>query len=281
MTIIALFGAAGKIGGRVAQRLREATQFTTQFVESGDTPQAVLRERGLQPTPAEVATPQADVVVLAVPDRLLGEIAHQIVPKMKPGAMLMLLDPDAAFAGELPERSDISVFITHPCHPQMFNDETDLEAKQDYFGGIKAKQHVVAALMQGTDEDYSLGEAITRVMFHPVMNVYRITVFQMAILEPVLAEVLAFACLDAVKQGIEEAEKLGLPYEVGKEFVLGHMNIILAIQYGYLDTRVSDGANLALERGRKLILNPNWKDVLKPENIIREAKAIAQGIHEV
>jgi hypothetical protein len=281
MTTIALFGAAGKIGGRVAQRLHEASQYITLFVESGDTPQAVLRERGLQPTLAEVATPLADVVILAVPDRLLGEIAHQTVPQMKSGAMLMLLDPDAAIAGELPERSDISIYVTHPCHPQMFNDETDLEAKRDYFGGIKARQHVVSALMQGNEDDYVLGEALSRVIFHPVMNVYRITIFQMAILEPVLAEVLAFACLDAVKQGIEEAEKLGLPYEAAKEFVLGHMNIILAIQYGYLDTRVSDGAMLALERGRKLILNPDWKDVLKPENIIREAKAIAHGIHEV
>jgi hypothetical protein len=35
-----------------------------------------------------------------------------------------MLDAAAPHAGELPERDDITYFVTHPCHPPIFNDET-------------------------------------------------------------------------------------------------------------------------------------------------------------
>jgi len=51
---------------------------------------------------------------------------------MKPGAMLLLLDPAAPHGGELPRRDDISIFVCHPCHPPIVNDETDPEARMDF-----------------------------------------------------------------------------------------------------------------------------------------------------
>ena len=72
--------------------------------------------------------------------------------------MVMMLDAAAPFAGHLPKRDDLVYFVTHPCHPPVFNDETDLDAKRDYFGGIAAKQHIVCSLMQGPDSAYALGE---------------------------------------------------------------------------------------------------------------------------
>jgi hypothetical protein len=141
------------------------------------------------------ALAQGDVVILAVPDRVLGAVAADVVPKAKPGAMIVCLDPDAPRAGLLPERDDVTYFVTHPAHPPVFNDETDPAARRDFFGSGKAKQAIVCALMQGPEEDYAKGETIDRDMFGPITRAHRITVEQMAILEPALSETVTATCM--------------------------------------------------------------------------------------
>src|SRR4030065_120657 len=144
MTVLALFGAAGKIGTRIANRLRTTTQFETLYVEEGEAGLARLRAQGLAPTSQREAIQRVDVVILSVPDVVLGKVAHEVVPQLKSGTMVICLDPAAPHGGELPERKDVTYFITHPCHPPVVNDEVDPEARRDFYGGIKAKQHVVA-----------------------------------------------------------------------------------------------------------------------------------------
>ena len=250
MTTIALYGAAGKMGSRISRRLRENGEFTTLYVESGEAGVQRLRERGDEPTPPAEAACEADVLILAIPDKLIGKVAKAIVPLMKPGAMLMLLDPAAPHGGELPERVDITIFVCHPCHPPIVNDETDPEARMDFFGAIKAKQHVVAALMQGPEEDYARGEAVVRAIFSPVMNVYRVTVEQMAILEPALSETVVLTCMVVITEAIEEAVSHGVPPQAARDFILGHMNVNVGILFKYIDAELSDGAKLAVSRAK-------------------------------
>lgn len=278
MTTIALFGAAGKMGTRISNRLKEDTLFQTFYVESGEAAENRLRERGLMPTPADEAACQADVMILAIPDRLIGKVSAQVVPLMKPRAMMMLLDPAAPYGGELYQREDIAYFVTHPCHPPVINDEVDPAARMDFFGGIHAKQHVVAALMQGTEADYTLGESVVRRIFAPVMNVYRVTVEQMAILEPALSETVVLTCMVVMREAIDEAIRRGVPQQAARDFVLGHMNVNIGILFGYIDAQLSDGAKLAVERARQSIFQPDWKKVFEPDNVLREVKAITQGI---
>jgi len=278
MTTIALFGAAGKMGTRISNRLKEDPLFQTFYVESGEAAEARLIERGLTPTPPEEAARQADIVILSIPDKLIGKVSAQVVPLMKPRAMMMLLDPAAPHGGELPKRADIAFFVTHPCHPPVVNDEVDPAARMDFFGGIHAKQHVVAALMQGTEADYALGERVVRRIFAPVMNVYRVTVEQMAILEPALSETVVLTCMVVMKEAIEEAIRNGVPPQAARDFVLGHMNVNIGILFGYIDAQLSDGAKMAVERARQSIFQPDWKKVFEPENVLREVKAITQGI---
>ncbi len=278
MTTIALFGAAGKMGTRITQRLRNAAGYHTLYVEAGEEAQDRLRERGLEPVSPEEAARLADVIILAIPDKLIGRAAAQIVPLLKSGAMVICLDPAAPHSGELPVRPDITYFITHPCHPPVVNDETDPEARLDFFGAIKAKQHVVAALMQGPESDYARGEAILRLIFAPVMNVYRVTVEQMAILEPALSETVVLTCMVIMREAIDEAVRCGVPAEAARQFILGHMNVDIGILFGYIDAQLSDGAKLAVERARKTIFQPDWKKVFEPENVMQEVKAITQGI---
>ena len=278
MTTIALFGAAGKMGTRIARRLKDSIEYHTLYVEAGEAAQARLRQQGFEPADPDFASRKADVAILAVPDKLLGRVSHDIVPKMKPGAMLICLDPAAPWGGELAERPDVSYFICHPCHPPVVNDETDPEARLDFFGAIKAKQHVVAALMQGSEANYALGEAVIRVIFAPVMNVYRVTVEQMAILEPALSETVVLTCMVIMTEAIDETVKRGVPAEAARQFVLGHMNVNIGILFKYIDAQLSDGARMAVSRARQRLFQPDWKDVFKPENVYAEVKAITQGI---
>src|SRR5690606_14540447 len=145
------------------------------------------------------------VVILALPDRVIGEVARELVPLLQPGALVITLDPAAAHAGELPARDDISYFVTHPCHPSVFDHfKTEAEIR-DFFGGTHARQSVVCALMQGPEAHYALGERIARAIYAPVVRTHRITVEQLAILEPTMAEVCGIALITALREAMEEA----------------------------------------------------------------------------
>ena len=149
---LALMGAGGKMGCRIADNLikhadaSDANNFDVRYVEVSPVGIARLAERKRVPTPRDEALVEADAVVLALPDALLGKITHEIVPLLRSGALVMTLDPAAAYAGVLAIRDDLDYFIAHPCHPPMFNDEVDDAARTDWFGGVHAKQHIVCAL---------------------------------------------------------------------------------------------------------------------------------------
>jgi hypothetical protein len=160
MTTVALFGAGGNMGIRLTGTLGKDPNYRLLYVEPGEAGQARLRERGLTITSRDAAVKEADAVILAVPDKLVKAVAHDVVPDLKPGAIVLCLDPAAPFAKHLPERPDVSYFITHPAHPPVFNVEETMEARRDFFGSGKAKQAIVSALMQGPEEDYARGEAI-------------------------------------------------------------------------------------------------------------------------
>jgi Arc/MetJ family transcription regulator len=114
-------------------------------------------------------------------------------------------------------------------------------------------------------------------MFAPVMNAYRVTVEQMAILEPALSETVAATCVTVIREAVNEAVKRGVPEEAAREFVLGHLKVILGITFDYIGSPFSDGALLAIERGKKKLFRPDWASVFEPENIMSEIKAITAG----
>jgi hypothetical protein len=276
MDTVALYGAAGKIGTRITNALRDDPEYRMLYVESGEIGLARLREMGLTPTSTEEAVREADVVILAVPDVFIGTVAADVVPKLKSGTLVICLDPAAPHGGELPEREDIAYFVVHPCHPSIVNDEVDPEARKDFWGGV-AKQNIVCALMQGTDSDYEKGERLSRKMFAPIINAHRITVEQMAILEPAMAETVILTCQVVIKEAIDEAVRCGVPAQVARDFAFGHMRVNLGILFGLIDADLSDGAKLALKRAKKRILQPDWKTVFEPENVMQEVKAITQA----
>ena len=267
MKKIVVLGAGGKMGYRCSSNLRGAP-YEVSHVEVSEAGRARLKELGISCAPADSVIPKADVVILAIPDNVIGRATAQLADQFKPGAILIALDAAAPFAGELPAREDLTIFVAHPCHPPIFNDETDLEAKRDYFGGLKAKQAIVCAMLRGPDAHFDLAEDVAKRMYAPVMRSHRATVDQMAILEPVLSETVCATCLTIIREATDEAVRRGVPKEVAHDFILGHLNVELAILFDQLPgVRMSDAANRAVERAKKEIFAPDWKKVFEPEAI--------------
>jgi hypothetical protein len=272
---IALFGAGGKMGCRITDNL---LKFDYELVPVETAPAGIerLESRGLKPYPFRQAIVEADFVILALPDTLLGEVSFDVVPFMQPKSTLMVLDPAAAHARVLMEREDVCLFVTHPCHPPLWNDESG-QAKDDFFGGIAAKQNIVCAIERGSDEDYLAAESLARSMYAPVVNAHRITVEQMAILEPAMAETVTAMCCTIIHEAYEQAILRGVPAAAAWDFIMGHTNIPLGIVFGQAGNPFSDGAKLIIEYGRERIIRPDWKKVFEPESIREQVQTIVQG----
>ena len=269
-----LIGAGGKMGLRLTHNLKNS-KYDVSYVECN--PQGIekLKEKGVTTSASDKCVPDSDIVILAVPDVLLGKVTADIIPAMKTGALVVTLDPAAALAGKLFNREDLSYFITHPCHPSIFNWESDPEAMKDHFGGTKAKQAIVCSLMKGSEEDYMKGEELARTFYGPVSRAHRITVEQMGLLEPALVETLASTCVYVIRQGLDEVIRQGVPAEAARDFLLGHLRIQMAVLFNELPGAVfSDAANKALQRGLKEFIKEDWKKVFEPENVKEQIRAI-------
>lgn len=277
-TCIALLGAGGKMGCRIIDHLKSDRSWRLLCIEVSPAGLRNLAERGVQAADASEAFSQADIVVLALPDRVLGKVAHDAVPKLKPGTLVVTLDPAAAHAGELPARPDISYFVTHPCHPSVFDFQEDAAARADFFGGTKAPMPIVCALMQGPEEHYALGERLARAFFAPVTRAHRVTVEQMAILEPAMSETTAACLITTIREALDEAIRRGVPPEAARDFMLGHVKVPLGIAFGQVNFPFSDGAKLIIEYGRQRLLRPDWKSVFEPQSVKEQVKAIVSGV---
>lgn len=276
MSTIAIFGAGGKMGCRLTDNLVKFDH-TLLLVEVSDAGKERVARRGFQTTPAAAALARAEIVILALPDRVLGKVAHEVVPQLKAGTMVITLDPAVAHAGGLPARDDISYFVTHPCHPNVFDHLETGPERADFFGGVHARQAIVCALMQGPEADYARGEALARQFYGPVTNSHRITVEQMAILEPTMAETCGIALVMALREALEEAVRRGVPRAAAEDFMYGHIKVELGIGFGRAQFPFSDGAKLIAEYGRRRLFQKDWLSLFSPESVQEQVRMIVNG----
>ena len=274
MTVVALFGAGGKMGYRLASNFK-GSPYKVHHVEVSDAGKQRLKDDlGIDTVSADEALDGAEAVVLAVPDTHIGKVAAGIEKKLRPGTMVVILDAAAPYAGHLPDRPDLTYFITHPCHPPLFNDETDMDAKKDYFGGVKAKQHIVSALMQGPEGDYAKGEAIAKTIWAPVMRSHRVTVEQLAMLEPALAETMCASLLEVMREGVDEVAHRGVDRQAALDFLLGHINVLASVIFGEREGAFSDACNKAIEFGKPVLMRDDWKRIFEPKEIAESIRRI-------
>jgi hypothetical protein len=273
-TQIALFGAGGKMGVRLSKNLI-GSPYRVRHVEPGAAGRQRLQdELGIAAVSADAALDGADVVILAVPDTLIGRLAAEIAPKLRAGTMVMTLDAAAPFAGHLPERPDLTYFVTHPCHPTIFSPEVHAPGAVDYFGGASAPQSVVSALMQGPEEAFALGEAIAKTIYQPILRSYRVTVEQMALLEPGLSETVCATLLDVMREAMDDVVARGVPAECARDFLLGHMTILSAVIFKQIPGQFSDACNKAITFGKPRLMRDDWKQVFDRAEIAESIRRI-------
>jgi hypothetical protein len=270
---VALLGAGGKMGCRLTDNLRK-TDYEVRYVEISERGKAALAERGISPVPAKEAVSESDVVVLALPDNRIGSVTAELAPHFRNGAMLVALDIAAPLAGVLPKRTDLTYFITHPCHPSIFGNEDDPEHRGDFFG-FRAPQNIVCCLMQGPEEAYALGEQVARALYAPVLRAHRCTPVQMAILEPVLSETVLGTCLTVIREAMDEAIQRGVPAGAARDFLLGHIKVELGIVFQEFEgATFSDGALQAIEAAKTRLFRSDWKRVFDSDSMMESIRQI-------
>jgi ketopantoate reductase len=257
---IAVIGAGGKMGMRVSNNLQR-TGHTVHYSENSPAGRDRVSAEGREITDSDTAVSQADVVILAVPDRILGAVSADLVPKMRSGSIVLTLDPAAAYAGLLAEREDVCFAVAHPCHPSVFYQRTTAEQWADTFGGIAAPQEVVAALEAGTDEQRAAAETVIRAMYAPVVDVHWVTVKQLAVLEPTLVETVACMIGALLNEALQETvHTVGVPEAAAKAMLFGHIQVALANGLRG-DNPFSEACLIAMDYGRDTLIKPDWKKI--------------------
>lgn len=274
---IALVGAGGKMGCRLTDNFLKTAGYDVSYLEVS--PQGIenLKMRGVSVSKQEIAVPEADVLILGVPDVAIGAISNELVPMMKAGALVLTLDPAAPLDGIIHQRSDLGYVIAHPCHPSVFNWEPTEKAFRDFYGGITAKQSIVVALMAGSEDHYKLGEKVSQDMYAPIHLTHRITLEQMAILEPAMVETLAQTCMEVVKEGYDKIISLGVPQEAARDFVLGHLRIQIAVLFKEVNGTFSDAAYKISKRAKPILFREGWQKIFEMSNIKEQVRDITNN----
>jgi D-apionate oxidoisomerase len=274
MTKVALIGAGGKMGVRLTKNLKNS-DYEMSYLEVS--PEGIERviSNGVNVSSPDEVIPEADIIILAVPDIYIKKVAEEYVPQLKSGALVITLDPAAPLAGALPKREDVAYFATHPSHPSVFNWEPVEENHYDYFGGIGAKQTIVCALIQGNEKHYEEGEKLAKTIYAPVTVSHRITLRDMGILEPALSETFGAAMITKMKEAVDIVVAKGVPKDAAYDFFLGHINIELALLFGKLPGgKFSDAAIKAIKIGEELIFKDTWKEIFDDKSVEEQIKAI-------
>jgi ketopantoate reductase len=263
---IAVVGAGGKMGMRVSDNLQRSPH-DVRYVENSSAGQQRTLDAGRTLTDVDTAARDADVVILAVPDIALGPVSEQLVPQLPAGTIVLTLDPAAAYANLLYQRSDIEYAVAHPCHPSVFLQRKTEAELNDTFGGIAAPQDVVAALESGHVQKQAIAEAVIRLMYAPVLDVHWVTVKQLAYLEPILVEVVACMIGDLLNDALQETvHSVGVPEPAARAMLMGHVQVALANGLRG-DNPFSDACLIAMDYGRTKIIKEEWKSIFNDDQL--------------
>lgn len=279
--VVTVMGAGGAMGRRITRALRELPQdYELRFVEVSDAGRRRMAEEfGTEPMAQSRAFAGADTVVLATPDRLVTKIAAEVVPLLDSGTNLLSLDPAAAHAERIPFRGDINVYACHPTHPPLYDllAEPDAQARTDYWGSGLAKQALVIAQVWGDSSTFDSVQRLAQDMFAPISRTHRITVHQMALLEPALSEAITNSCLDMMRQACNALIDRGVPSGAVEDFFMGHLQIGIALIFEKFDWKMSAGAIKALTEAQEVLFKQDWMRILDDDMVLASTRSITSG----
>jgi len=275
---VTIIGAAGKIGHRIIQNLsKKEEKYNLLFCEKGEVGIANLQKIGFDNSDPKDVIPKSNFIIMAVPDNKIKEVSEFLAPLMKKDATMIVLDAAAPYLGEVNIRKDCNYIVAHPCHPPLFGEQDTIEAYKDHYGGT-AKQDIVIALIHGKEDSFQSTEQVCEDIFAPVVKSHRVTVEQLALLEPAMAEVIVATGTRVFKEALDEVIRLRVPEEAARSFMLGHISAPLSIFFGTMkDATFSDGCLVAIDIGQGYLIKPKWKDIFKSEVL---SKIIKKMLHK-
>jgi hypothetical protein len=276
---VAVLGAGGNMGRRITRSLKDDDRYELRLIERSDAGRAKLAELGVATVDQATGFAGADVVVFAVPDKIVRDVATEVVPLLDAGTAILFLDPAAVAADRILRREDVPCFVTHPTHPPLYDllGEPELEARRDYWGGGKAHQAIVFAHAWGDASRIDEVETLVTHMFRPISRTHRITVDQMTLLEPALSETLANGCAAVIKEGMYRVIEKGVPEAAAWDFLMGHLQIGISIIFDQLDWKLSEGAQQALDESRGQIFRDDWFEIFEREPLMASLRRITGG----
>ncbi|MEE3216109.1 MAG: phosphogluconate dehydrogenase C-terminal domain-containing protein, partial [Pseudomonadota bacterium] len=96
---------------------------------------------------------------------------------------------------------------------------------------------------------------------------HRVSVEQMALLEPGLSETVCATLLSVMREAMDEVVARGVSHECARDFLLGHLNILGAVIFDEQPGAFSDACNKAIENGKPMLMRDDWKRVFEPDAI--------------
>lgn len=235
-----------------------------RLVEISPEKRKEIKELGYDSISKDNNLNERDVVILALPDTILGKVSENVVPNMKENSIILTLDPAVAYANLLSKKDGVTSVVAHPCHPSVFGEYFTKKEHNDEFGGIAAEQDVVAALHEGTQDKFETAKRIISLMYAPVGKVHETSLRGLAILEPTLTEVIVCMLADFLDETLKETTKEGVPENAARAMMYGHINI--ALNNSLLGANpFSDACYKAMDYGRNAIIKEDWKRVFDDE----------------
>ena len=282
MKQVAILGAGGNMGRRITKSLLADGDgdYLVRHIEPAPGGQALLRELGVDVVNRDEGLAGAETVVFAVPDAIVRDVAAEVVPLLDPGASMLFLDPAAIAADRIPRRADIHCYVTHPTHPPLYSllAEPSPAARADYWGGGLAHQALVFAVAWGDEHSTADDvEHLATTMFAPISRSHRITVTQMAMLEPALSETLTNGCVALIREGLDRVIAGGVPADAAHDFLMGHLQIGISIIFNELDWKLSAGAAMALVEAKHALFKDDWDTIFSPDAILASVRQITGG----
>jgi D-apionate oxidoisomerase len=83
----------------------------------------------------------------------------------------------------------------------------------------------------------------------------------------------------APRSPTDEAVRCGVPKQAAIDFIIGHLNIELAIAFGiFPEGKFSDGALQAIDNAKPVIFREGWLDrVFAPAAVLKSVKDICEA----
>jgi D-apionate oxidoisomerase len=115
-------------------------------------------------------------------------------------------------------------------------------------------------------------------MWSPIINAYRVSTEQLAILEPGLSEMIAMPFVDTMVEAVEEcATKYGIQREAALDFLIGHLNVEIAMWFGFSPKVPSDAALRLMRFAKNKVVKEDWRTALEPATVKEAAELIVYG----